>query len=165
MRSLPKAWLLSLVAVAAFGCSDDSNDPGEAGEPGNPAGPGELTQVQIAGTWNITRLEFREDAPGDREFDEIVDGEATGTIVIGTEGDYVITMTQGGEDDTQSGHFEVTEDGVVETSEGEDDTADWIFTLEGNTLTGESADAEFNFDQDDSAEEAADVSVTLQKAT
>ncbi len=162
MRSLPKAWLLSLVALAALGCSDN-NGPGEPGDPGNPAGPGELSQAHITGTWNITRLEFREDAPGEREFDEVAEGGTTGTIVIDAEGDYVITMTQGGEDEIQTGNFEVTEDGVVETSEGEDAT--WVFTLEGNTLTGETTDAEFDFDQDDGAEEAADLSVTLQKAT
>jgi hypothetical protein len=161
MRGLPKLWLLSLVAVAALGCGDDSDDPGG---PGNPAGPGELTQADIAGTWNITRLNYQEHAPGDREYDEIADGGATATMTIDAEGDYTLLMTLGEEQETATGNFEVTDDGVIETSDGED-PQDWVFMLEGNTLTGENADGEFDFDLEGGEEEAADLHVTLEKVS
>jgi hypothetical protein len=165
MRSAPKLWLLSLVVVAALGCSDDDpSGPGDPGSPGNPAGPGELTQADLVGTWNITRLHFQEDAPGDREYDEIADGGLTATMTIDADGDYVLVMTSGEEQETSTGNFEVTDEGVIETSDNEE-AQSWEFTLEGNTLTGENTDAEFDFDLEGNEEEAADLSVTLQKVS
>jgi hypothetical protein len=161
MRRLQKIWLLSLVAVAALGCSDDSDDPGG---PGNPAGPGELTQADLVGTWNVTRIHFREHAPGDREFDEIADGGASATMTIDADGDYTLVMTLGEEQETSTGNFEVTDDGVIETSEG-NSPEDWVFSLEDDTLTGENASAGFDFDHDGGEEEDADLSVTLEKVS
>jgi hypothetical protein len=85
-------------------------------------------------------------------------------MTIDAEGDYTLLLTMGAEQETATGNFEVTDDGVVETSDGED-PQDWVFTLEDNTLTGENANGEFDFDLDGGQEEAADLSVTLEKVS
>jgi hypothetical protein len=153
MRGTAKAWLLSVAVVAAIACGDDSSDP---------VGPGSLTQAHLVGTWNVTRLEFSEHAPGTQEHDLIADGGATATMTIAADGDYTVVITQGGNDETNTGNFEVTADGVLDTSPGE--ASVWEFNLNGNTLTGESLDGGFDF-EDDGTEESVDVHVTLVKVS
>jgi hypothetical protein len=155
MRRTAKAWLLSLAAVATLGCSDDNSDP---------VGPGSLAQADLVGTWNITRLEFSEHAPGTRNFDMIADGDATAVMTIAENGDYSLVITQGQDGETQSGNFEVTDEGVLDTSEGNSEASAWEFTLDGNTLTGESNDGGHDF-EDDGTEEAVDIHVTLVKVS
>ena len=150
MRCTAKAWLLSLAAVAALGCSDDNGDP---------VGPGSLTQADIAGTWNITRLEFSEHAPGTREFDFIADGDGSATMTIAANGDYTLVMTQGQDGETNTGHFEVTAEGVLDTSDGEPEPTVWEFTLDGNTITGETADGGHDV-EDAGTDEAVDIQVS-----
>jgi lipocalin-like protein len=159
MRGLPKAWVLLVAVLAAFGCGSDSSS--------DPVGPGGLAQSDLVGTWNLTKLEFQEDAPGTRHFDLVGDGGGSGTITIGADGSYTLVMTHDGAQETNSGKFEVTADGVVDTSEdqGQQDSMVWQFTRSANTLTGTSDEGGFDFDQDDSAEEQASVSVAMQKAT
>jgi hypothetical protein len=153
MRGTAKAWLLSLAAVATLGCGDDNSDP---------VGPGSLTQADIAGTWTVTRLEFSEHAPGTRDFDFIADGDGTAVMSIAANGDYTIQMTQGQDTETNTGNFEVTDEGVLDTSEGNSEPSVWEFTLDGTTLTGESNDGGHDF-EDDGTEESVDVHVTLVK--
>ncbi len=154
MRAVPKTWLLTLMAVAALGCGGDSNDP---------AGPGNVTQADLVGSWNITSIEFRENAPGSREFDAVEDGGATATMTIDGNGDYTLVITESGVQETQTGNFEVTSAGVVDTSDGEELV--WQFNLDASTLTGQTDDGGFDFDQDGSAEESATISVTLLKVS
>jgi hypothetical protein len=155
MRRMARAWLLSVGALAALGCGDDNN----------PAGPGSLTQADLVGTWSITKLEHQEHAPGTRTFDEIADGGGTATITIQANGDYTVVITNGSDQETDTGNFEVTDEGVVDTSEGQDVPGVWLMTLNGTTLTGENPSNSFDFDQDGSAEEEADLSVTMHKAS
>lgn len=154
MRGTAKVWLLSLAAVAAFGCGDDSN----------PVGPGSLTQANLVGTWNITKLDYQEHAPGDRQFDEIADGGGSAVITIQANGDYTVVFTQGSDQETDTGNFEVTAEGVLDTSEG-GESGVWLMTLNGSTLTGEKANTTYDFEQDGSAEEEADLSAILQKVS
>ncbi len=155
MRGTAKAWLLPVALVAALACGDDSSDP---------LGPGSLTQAHLVGTWNITRLEYSEHAPGTREFDEIADGGASATITIQANGDYTVVITVGTDEETNTGNFEVTDEGVIDTSEGEQEPGVWEFILNGNTLSGENTDGGHDF-EDDGTEESVDVHVTLVKTS
>jgi flagellar basal body rod protein FlgG len=99
------------------------------------------------------------------KFDEIGDGGATATITIQANGHYTVVITNGSDQETDSGNFEVTDQGVLDTSPGQGEPGVWQMTLNGNTLTGENPSSSFDFDQDGSAEEEADLSVTMQKAS
>ena len=131
---------LSLLSGVALACGDDA------------AGP---SPSEITGTWQATHVEYVSVAQPTVSVDLIVDEDYTVTLVLAANGSYTFTQTPPGEPpQTSTGTWEVDGDVFDVAPTGTQYRLQFEIALSGNTLSLSGADAEYDFDGDDTPEDA-----------
>jgi hypothetical protein len=122
---------------------------------------GESTGVQLAdlaGTWNITTMEFSE-VGGSARVDLISDFGGTATIEIESDGSFTLTITVQGVPETDTGTITVNGDEV--TLATATDASQGTISRNGDTVTIDfDAGVEFDFD-DDGTDDAATLRIVM----
>lgn len=130
-----------LIAGLTIGCGDDSG-PG-----------GSVTLADLAGTWEITALEFTNLVNPGESVDLIgLGGDAA--LTIAGSGAYTIVVLSAGDDPDVSGGFMVVEGDVLLVTDNANpgETVAFVVTLSGGTLTLVTDEAEYDFGGDDEPE-------------
>jgi hypothetical protein len=124
---------------------------------------GDSTGVQpadLAGTWNVTLLEFAE-VGGTLIVDLIDDLGATASVVIESNGSFQFTVSVGGDTDSDSGTLIVSGSDITMDFNG--DAAIGTISRNGDTVTIELDNGlSFDFD-DDGTEEDATARIVMVK--
>jgi len=131
---------LSLFCGMALACGDDA------------AGP---SPSEITGTWQATKVEYVSTAQPTVSVDLIADEDYTVTLVLAANGSYTFTQTPPGEQpQTSTGTWELDGDVFDVAPTGTQYRLQFEIALSGNTLSLSGADAEYDFDGDQSPEDA-----------
>jgi hypothetical protein len=136
MNTLRIASLAAAILLAAGACNDDDG-----------TGP---SPSALAGTWNATKFEYVEVANPANKIDVIPLG-GTLTVVLTGAGAFTAASTFPGEAPfNAAGTWSASADVfTLNFTSGMSGTQQFDFSLSGNTLTLNGADAEFDFDDDD----------------
>jgi hypothetical protein len=144
MRLLVKRVASTLGLAAAAACGDSTG----------------VQLADLAGTWNITLLEFSE-VGGSATVDLIADLSGTATIDIESDGAYTLTVTVQGVPETETGTITVVGNEI--TLAGASDAALGTISRNGDTVTIDfDAGVEFDFD-DDGSDDPATLRIVMVK--
>ena len=127
---------MAMLGLALLACDDDS--------PGTP----------LFGTWDVTKSEYVSSGDPPESVDVIAAG-GSGTIAFNADASYDATIVpSGGTSERRSGTWSFTESSLTMRESGSSVT--WVFdrVMEGDTMVLTGADAEFDFDGDDTPEPA-----------
>lgn len=140
MGATQKFVVLSLLVVAALACGDGSVGPAAS---------------DITGTWQATQVEYVSVAQPSQSVDLIADEDWTVTLALAANGTYTFTQTPPGEQpQTSTGTWELDGDVFNVAPTGTQYRLQFEIALSGSTLSLTGADAEYDFDDDGSPEDA-----------
>ncbi|HWP38708.1 MAG TPA: hypothetical protein VNL18_14275 [Gemmatimonadales bacterium] len=140
-------WLTTgLLAGAALACGDTTG----------------VSTDSLVGTWNATKFEFSNPANSAQKADLVALGGSF-TLTIAASGSYTATFQEpGGAAETVTGTISVQGDTLTVSESGQGSPTRFRASRSGNTLTLDSSDEEFDFD-DNGTEEPARLVIVLVK--
>lgn len=145
MQRLVRGLAATLTVAAVAACSDATG----------------VQPEDLAGTWDISALEFTNVANTSEQVDLIADLSGSGTVTITGAGAFTIAVTVEGSTDTDIGTIEVVGSSVTITIAGDDLTG--TISRSGDTVTiNLTTGVEFDFD-DDGTDEPATARLVMVK--